>query len=168
VAPRRGEPELEPRDRRLLDHLAGQLAAVAYALRLTADLEAGRRALVAGVAEERRRLRRDLHDGLGPQLAAVALGVSTAERALARADADRAADLLRGARSQLESGVAEVRRLVHGLRPPALDDLGLLDALRTTGPAASGELAVTFVVEGTSPDCPRPSRSRRTGSCRRR
>jgi signal transduction histidine kinase len=44
--------------------------------------------------------------------------------------------------------VAEVRRLVHGLRPPALDDLGLLDALRTTGPAASGELAVRFAVDG--------------------
>jgi signal transduction histidine kinase len=143
-----GEAELEPPDRRLLGQLAGQLAAVAYALRLTADLEDGRRALVEGVAEERRRLRRDLHDGLGPQLAAVALGVSTAERALARADADRAAALLRGARDQLEGGVAEVRRLVHGLRPPALDDLGLLDALRTTGPAASGELAVRFAVDG--------------------
>jgi signal transduction histidine kinase len=148
VAARPGEDELEPPDRRLLGQLAGQLAAVAYALRLTADLEDGRRALVEGVAEERRRLRRDLHDGLGPQLAAVALGVSTAERALARADADRAAALLRGARDQLEGGVAEVRRLVHGLRPPALDDLGLLDALRTTGPAASGELAVRFAVDG--------------------
>jgi two-component system, NarL family, sensor kinase len=148
VVARPGEAELEPRDRRLLDHLAGQLAAVAYALRLTADLETGRRALVAGVEEERRRLRRDLHDGLGPQLAAVALGVSTAERALARADVDRAAGLLHAARGQLEGGVAEVRRLVHGLRPPSLDDLGLVDALRTTGPAASGELAVVFVVEG--------------------
>ena len=148
VAARPGEAELEPRDRRLLDHLAGQLAAVAYALRLTADLEAGRRALVAGVAEERRRLRRDLHDGLGPQLAAVALGVSTAQRALGRADAERAAGLLDAARGQLETGVAEVRRLVHGLRPPSLDDLGLVDALRTTGPAASGELAVRFTVDG--------------------
>jgi signal transduction histidine kinase len=148
VAARPGEEDLEPRDRRLLDHLAGQLAAVAYALRLTADLDAGRRALVAGIAEERRRLRRDLHDGLGPQLAAVALGVSTAERALARADAERAVALLQAARGQLEGGVAEVRRLVHGLRPPSLDDLGLVDALRTTGPAASGELAVTFAVDG--------------------
>jgi signal transduction histidine kinase len=148
VALRPGEDELEPRDRRLLDQLAGQLAAVAYALRLTADLEAGRHALVAGVAEERRRLRRDLHDGLGPQLAAVALGVSTAERALTRADADRAVALLQAARAQLEGGVAEVRRLVHGLRPPSLDDLGLVDALRTTGPAASGELRVDFVVDG--------------------
>jgi signal transduction histidine kinase len=148
VAARAGEDGLGPRDRRLLDHLAGQLAAVAYALRLTADLDAGRQALVAGVEEERRRLRRDLHDGLGPQLAAVALGVSTAERALARADVERAGTLLRAARGQLESGVAEVRRLVHGLRPPSLDDLGLVDALRTTGPAASGELAVAFTVEG--------------------
>ena len=154
VASRPGEDDLEPRDRRLLDHLAGQLAAVAYALRLTADLDAGRRALVAGVAEERRRLRRDLHDGLGPQLAAVALGVSTAERALARADVDRAAALLLAARGQLENGVAEVRRLVHGLRPPSLDDLGLVDALRTTGPAASGQLAVSFAVDGELGDLP--------------
>ncbi len=154
VAARPGEDELEPRDRRLLDHLAGQLAAVAYALRLTADLEAGRSALVAGVAEERRRLRRDLHDGLGPQLAAVALGVSTAERALARDDTGRAVALLQAARSQLEGGVAEVRRLVHGLRPGSLDDLGLLDALRTTGPAASGELDVAFSVHGDLGDLP--------------
>ena len=154
VAARPGETDLQPRDRRLLDHLAGQLAAVAYALRLTADLDAGRRSLVEGVAEERRRLRRDLHDGLGPQLAAVALGVSTAERALGRGDADRAAALLRSARGQLELGVGEVRRLVHGLRPPALDELGLVDALRTTGPAASGELAVSFVVDGDLGDLP--------------
>jgi signal transduction histidine kinase len=140
--------DLEPGDLRLLEDVGGVLAAVAYALRLGEDVEAGRQALVTGVAEERRRLRRDLHDGLGPQLAAVALGLSTAERALARADADRARALLGTARAQLEAGVAEVRRLVHGLRPPALDDLGLLDALRTTGPAVGGELVVTVRGEG--------------------
>ncbi|CAA9317528.1 MAG: ATP-binding region, ATPase-like [uncultured Frankineae bacterium] len=148
VAARSGAGELEPADRRLLDDLAGQLAAVAYALRLASDVELARHGLVTAVAEERRRLRRDLHDGLGPQLAAVALGLSTAERALGRADAARAGELVRSARSQLEAGVAEVRRLVSGLRPPALDELGLLEALRTTGPAAAGELDVRFEVDG--------------------
>jgi signal transduction histidine kinase len=133
-----GRPDLDAVDRRVLADLAGQVAAVAYALRLSADLEQSRQDLVTRVAEERRRLRRDLHDGLGPQLAAVALGVTTAERALGRADVERAGSLLGAARTQLEEGVAEVRRLVHGLRPPALDDVGLLDALRTTGPAAGG------------------------------
>ena len=145
AAARPGSDDLDAVDRRVLADLAGQVAAVAYALRLSADLESSRQELVTGIAEERRRLRRDLHDGLGPQLAGVALGLTTAERALRRDDAARAAGLLEAARSQLEGGVAEVRRLVHGLRPPALDDVGLLDALRTTGPAAAG-LDVT--VEG--------------------
>jgi signal transduction histidine kinase len=59
-----------PADRRLLEDLARQAGVAAYAASLTVDLQRSRERLVAAREEERRRLRRDLHDGVGPQLAA--------------------------------------------------------------------------------------------------
>jgi signal transduction histidine kinase len=79
--------------------------------------------------EERRRLRRDLHDGIGPTLAGVALGL---EQVAARLDDDPVAarSLIGELTGETAAAVDDVRRLVHGLRPPALDELGLLGALR--------------------------------------
>ncbi|MGN6577568.1 MAG: sensor histidine kinase, partial [Nocardioides sp.] len=87
--------------------------------------------------EERRRLRRDLHDGLGPQLAGVVMGLDVVASSLSRGDTDRAAEVARTINDQARDAVEDVRRLVAGLRPPVLDDLGLLGALRSTGPAAA-------------------------------
>jgi two-component system NarL family sensor kinase len=140
VAARAGRSGLDRLDEQLLSDLAGQVGAVAYALRLGADLTRSHESLVGAVAEERRRLRRDLHDGLGPELSGVVLGLATAERALDREEVARARELVAGTRDQVQSAVADIRRLVHGLRPPALDDLGLVEALRTTGPAAASDL----------------------------
>jgi signal transduction histidine kinase len=78
---------------------------------------------------ERRRIRRDLHDGLGPTLAGAAFQAD-AVRNLRTFDPERAAELLTELRSEVGGAVAEVRRLVDGLRPPDLDQLGLLGALR--------------------------------------
>jgi signal transduction histidine kinase len=88
--------------------------------------------------EERRRLRRDLHDGLGPQLASQALTIDAA-RSLMERDPQAADRLLVDLKLQSQAAVADVRRLVDGLRPPALDDLGLVGALR----AAASTLAHT-------------------------
>ncbi|WP_203700329.1 sensor histidine kinase [Asanoa iriomotensis] len=114
-------------DEALLANLARQVAVVAHAVTLDAALRASRERLVTLREEERRRLRRDLHDGLGPTLAGIALGIDTVRRALpAGADADRL-DLLRG---EAQRAVTDIRRIVYDLRPPVLDELGLAGALR--------------------------------------
>jgi signal transduction histidine kinase len=136
LAPRPGEESFSPADRRLLEDLAHQIGASAHAalmtaeaLRLSADLQRSREQLVEAREEERRRLRRDLHDGLGPQLSSQALTVD-AVRVLMRRDPDAAEELLLDLKADAQAAVTDIRRLVYELRPPALDDLGLLGALR--------------------------------------
>jgi signal transduction histidine kinase len=130
VSPRaKGEP-YAPADRRLLEDLARQAGVAAHAVRLTADLQRSRERLVTAREEERRRLRRDLHDGVGPRLAALTLKIETARNRLSR---DPAADyLLSDLAGRAHEAVADVRRSVHALRPPVLDELGLIPALRET------------------------------------
>jgi signal transduction histidine kinase len=100
-----------------------------YAVRLTDDLQRSRERLVNAREEERRRLRRDLHDGLGPTLAGIAFHLDATAHILPTQPA-KAAELLTKAKSDMKKTVAEVRRLVDGLRPPALDELGLVAAIR--------------------------------------
>jgi signal transduction histidine kinase len=128
LAPRQGEP-LSPADHRLLGALARQAGVAAHAVRLTADLQRARERLVAAREEERRRIRRDLHDGLGPQLASQTLIIDAVFHLLPH-DTDRALELLRHLKSHSQAAIADIRRLVYALRPPALDDLGLVAALR--------------------------------------
>lgn len=129
LAPRAGEEGFSSADRRLLEDLARQAGVAAHAVRLTADLQRARERLVAAREEERRRLRRDLHDGLGPQLSSQTLTID-AVRSLMRRDPDAAEELLVDLKSQAQDAISDIRRLVHSLRPPALDDLGLVGALR--------------------------------------
>jgi signal transduction histidine kinase len=140
VAPRAGEAGLSPADQRLLDDLARQIGVAVSAARLTAELQQARERLVTAREEERRRLRRDLHDGLGPALAAQTLKVGSARHFLTRdsATADR---LLGELERDIAAALQEVRRLVYDLRPPALDDLGLVGALRLLAAQYSGEVA---------------------------
>lgn len=140
---RPNEEDFTPADRRLLEDLARQIGVAVHttrladeALRLSEDLQASREQLVTAREEERRRLRRDLHDGLGPQLASLTMKTEAARDLLA-VDPDRSDALLQDITAQAQEAVTDVRRLVYGLRPPALDDLGLLGALRAQ--AAHGE-----------------------------
>ncbi|MFD0580637.1 sensor histidine kinase [Dactylosporangium darangshiense] len=119
---------LSPRDERLLADVVRQAAAAARSSYLAAELQVSRERLVGAREEERRRVRRDLHDGLGPALGGVALRIDTA-RNLMRADGVRADALLKQAREDVSAALADVRRLVHDLRPPALDDVGLAGAV---------------------------------------
>ena len=136
VGGRGPEGRLAATDVRVLQALAGPLASAAYALRLSGDLEESRRRLLEAREDERRRLRRDLHDGLGPQLAGVVMGLEVIESSLSRGDTGVASELAATVGGQARTAVTDVRRLVAGLRPPVLDDLGLLGALQATGPAA--------------------------------
>ena len=144
---RRDEP-FTLNERRLLDGIAAQVAAVAHAVSLTADLRRSRERVVTASAEERRRLRRDLHDGLGPALAGIVLGLQRTRR---RVD-EPAAGELDELTTQTQGAIAEVRRLIYDLRPPALDELGLVGALseqaRTLG---------EFEIDGPDPQPPLPA-----------
>jgi len=122
----RGEP-FSPADRRLLADLAGPVAMAASAVRLTGDLQRSRQRLVTALEEERRRLRRDLHDGLGPALAGVTLEIGAARNLLGR-DPAAADALLARLQAETKAATAEIRRVAYGLRPPALDELGLVGA----------------------------------------
>jgi signal transduction histidine kinase len=134
---RAGEESFSPREEEFFADLAHQVGVAAHATlmndearRLSADLQRSRERLVSAREEERRRLRRDLHDGLGPQLASLTMSAEAAKD-LVRADPARAEALLEGVMERAQEAVSDVRRLVYGLRPPALDALGLLAALRT-------------------------------------
>jgi signal transduction histidine kinase len=116
-------------DRQLLDDLARQAGIAAHAVRLTADLQRSRQRLVNTREEERRRLRRDLHDGLGPTLAALNLQADVI-RNLISSDPAAADALVVEWRTELRAAIANIRRLVYELRPPALDELGLVGAIR--------------------------------------
>lgn len=135
-------------DARALQAVAGPLSSAAYAVRLSGALEESRTQLVKAREDERRRLRRDLHDGLGPLLAGVVMALDVVRSALARGDGDRAAELSGAAAEQARSAVTDVRRLVADLRPPALDDLGLvgaLEALVSTLTAGGPEVEVQAI-----------------------
>jgi two-component system NarL family sensor kinase len=128
VTPRTPGEAFAPADKRLLDDLAHQAGAAAHAARLTADLQSSRERLVNAREEERRRLRRDLHDGLGPTLGGLTLGLDTARSMITGKSS--AEELLVRLKEESQEAVSDVRRLVYGLRPPALDDLGLVAAIR--------------------------------------
>jgi len=115
-------------DRDLLESLASQVSVAARAVALTHALQASRERLVTSREEERRRLRRDLHDGLGPTMAGIALGIDTVRRSL---PADAPADnLLVTLRKEAENAVTDIRRIAYNLRPPILDEMGLVGAIR--------------------------------------
>ena len=140
-----------PSDLRLLDDLARQAATAAHAAQLQEHLQRSREAAVLGREEERRRLRRELHDGVGPALAAVALQLEALHGTLD--DPDRATALVDRTVDQLRATVGDVRRLVDDLRPPALDDLGLVGALaqevhRFSGPALQVRLDACDDLDG--------------------
>jgi signal transduction histidine kinase len=138
LGPRTGEQSFTPSDRQLLDDLAHQIGVAAHAARLTdeairlsEDLQRSRERLVTAREEERRRLRRDLHDGLGPMLGSLTLKLDVAGDLLEQ-DPPAARALLRGLKAQAQSALRDIRRVVYALRPPALDDLGLRGAIQET------------------------------------
>jgi signal transduction histidine kinase len=149
VAPRGPREGLEERDVRLLHDLAGQVAVAVDGLRMARELQRSREELVLAREEERRRLRDDLHDGLGPVLAGVLLQVGVVR--------EQTGDPVLGtAERRLSGAVEDLRRLVYGLRPPALDELGLAGALREQVAAAGAglQLDLSLTVDDDLPRLP--------------
>ncbi len=130
VAARRPGLSLSTDELALLHNLARQVGITLHAAQLSEALQASRAQLVAAREEERRRIRRDLHDGLGPTLAAMRLQLGIARRSL-RSEPEAAEALLDELRSDVVEATAAIRRLVYNLRPPLLDEHGLAGALRS-------------------------------------
>jgi signal transduction histidine kinase len=146
VSPRAEGEALSPMDRHLLENIAHQAGMAVHAVSLTADLQRSRQRLVTTREEERRRLRRDLHDGLGPNLASQGLKLAAMKQLLEN-NPTAIVPLLDQVMTQNKSTVEDVRRLVYGLRPPALDELGLVSAIRdhVTGMDGKSTLQIEII-----------------------
>ena len=125
---RSGERGFRKDELGLLEDLGRQAGTAVRAMRLRDDLVHSRERLVLAREEERRRLRRDLHDGLGPTLAAIGMRAEASSAVLAT-DPEAARRQLDALGEEVREALADVRRLVEGLRPPALDELGLAGAI---------------------------------------
>jgi len=129
VNPRRGDPTLSPVDRALLADLAQQAGPAIHSARLMTDLQHSREQLVRAREEERRRVRRDLHDDLAPALAGLSLRAAAISE-LIETNPARATALAEHLDGAIRDAVGNIRRLAYDLRPPWLDDLGLIAAIR--------------------------------------
>jgi signal transduction histidine kinase len=136
--------------RRLLAAMASQVAVVVRALELTRELEEERDRVVTATRVERERLRRDLHDGLGPSLSGVGLGLQALADRVDGAD-DAVMVLLDRLQAEIGSAVAEIRRIIDNLRPTALDALGLSAAIRKHADTVSTALPVEVHAEQIPP-----------------
>ena len=135
---------LTPADLALLHDLAGHAALTVRAGQLAVELQDSRSRIVSAREEERRRLRRDLHDGLGPSLAALVL---TLDAVRTMTDEERRGELVAEVQHEVREMVREVRRLVDDLRPAAVDEVGLVEAVRQRASALSTD-TLSFSVTG--------------------
>jgi len=116
-------------DRRLLEGLAQQVSATAHSLLLAARLQRSLEGKVTTLEEERRRMRREIHDGLGPTIASASMRLELS-RSLLRTDPGATDRILAELAEIHRSVIRDIRRLVDGLRPIILDHLGLDAAVR--------------------------------------
>ena len=154
VMPRSSRDPLAAKDMDLLDDIAHPAGVIARSVRLTVALQSSRERLVMAREEERRRLRRDLHDGLGPSLASQTFLLDEVLDRL-RDDPVAAGEMVASLKEQNQQLVAEIRRLVYELRPPALDELGVAGALRAH--VAQFEQSGKLVVQVRTVPDPLPS-----------
>ncbi|HEX2150323.1 MAG TPA: histidine kinase, partial [Actinomycetota bacterium] len=158
VSPRTVGGSFTARERALLEDLARQSGVAVDAMQLTDELRASRARLVRSREDERRRLRNELHDGVGPALAGATMQVGAA-RGVPAEETDAALDRLQ---EILQMCLTEIRQIVEDLRPASLDALGLEGAIRQRaaifGNSAAGSSGISLsdstVMAGPSPEFP--------------
>ena len=158
VGARRGDRRISRKDQDLLNLIAAPVALAVHATVLAEELRSARASVISGREEERRRIRRDLHDGLGPLLTGIGFKADAA-RNYVRVQPDEAIELLTQLRTETATALEDVRRLVDDLRPPVLDDYGLIEALRRQAARLDrrhdgGPLHVQVQAPATMPDLP--------------
>lgn len=137
VSPRSPGHGFNADEKLLLENIARQTGTAVFAGQLYADLQKSRQKIVAAREEERLRLRRDLHDGLGPTMASQTLRLDAINELICGdpetgegKDLSEASRMLTELKEQSQESVKDIRRIVYALRPPALDDLGLIPAIQ--------------------------------------
>ena len=133
-------------DKRMLRAMIPQLAVVVRALQLTGELQEQRDAVVNATRSERDRLRRDLHDGLGPSLTGVGLGLQALADALSAGDQNRAMTITEVLRTEMARSVTEVRQILVGLGPAALADQNLGEAIRRQVASSSSPIPIAVQI----------------------
>jgi len=163
LSPRAQGESFSPADFNLLNIIAQQAGTVVHTFRLTkelshlnADLQRSREHLVTAQEEERRRLRRDLHDGVGPTLASLSQRLDTAADLVA-SNPQASVELLKELKGQVKGTVAEIRRLVYALRPPVLDEFGLVSAIREHVAPYTGPKGIHIEFDVPEPMPPLPA-----------
>ena len=151
VGLRPGDLAFSRGDEQVLALTVPLLAQTVRARALAEQLIESRGHTIAAVEEERRRLRRELHDGLGPRLSGVAF-TSDAARNLIRTDPAAAEQLVAQLRADTVTAIEEIRRMVYAMRPPALDELGLVPALRQQAVGLRNRDGERVTVRVTAPD----------------
>jgi signal transduction histidine kinase len=144
LAPRRGQRDLDAGDRRLLDAITPLLALVVRSTELARELRVERERVVAATEAERARLRRDLHDGLGPSLTGIGLGLEAMDSG---ALPERLSAVLRRVRTEVGTSLDEVRRIIEDLAPGALDASDLLTVVRQRAQHVTATTGVRVDVE---------------------
>lgn len=139
------------REERMLRSLATQLAAIIRSEALAEQLEAQRDSVMSARTVERERLRRDLHDGLGPALTGIGLGLSGLDDALGTGDTPRAREITGVLRQEVAGAVSEVRRVLDDLLPGAVETMGLVEAVRRHVATTASTLPVEVVVGRVPP-----------------
>ncbi len=129
VGHRRGSMTMTRRELILLEDVAAQLGPALAAVDHIEGIRAAQSALVAARDDERLRIQRDLHDGLGSAMTAITLKLAAAANHLDREETTAAQPLVRGARDDIERALVDVRRLVYSLGDPTAPPLRLADAL---------------------------------------
>lgn len=154
LASRSPSDPFTPTEQVLLQDIARQVGVAAHVVRLTMDLQRSRVRLVTAREEERRRLRRDLHDGLGPALAAMSFKLDATTNLIGH-DPAHARTLAGELRAQVQTLLDDIRRIAYDLRPPALDELGLIGALvQHIGAQQAPGLHITLEAPDTLPQLP--------------
>jgi signal transduction histidine kinase len=151
VGLRPGDLSFSPGDEQVLRLTVPLLAQTLRARALAEELIESRGQTIAAVEEERRRLRRELHDGLGPRLSGVAF-TSDAVRNLIRSDPAAAEQMVAQLRADTVTAIEEIRRMVYAMRPPALDELGLVPALRQQAVGLRNRDGEPVAVQVTAPE----------------
>ncbi len=147
VGLRAGDLSLSTGDVAVLQLAAPLVAQTWHAQILNADLQTSRAQTRAALEDERRRVRRDLHDGLGPRLSGIAFAADAAGNLIDQ-DPEAAEALIGTLREESAAAIADIRRLVYAMRPPALDELGLVGALQQQAEAlAEGGRRLAVTVE---------------------